>query len=236
MTNFWRSVGAAALLCVLAACASKPSIPYDSSQANSIKTIGLLTPGGPSGPRAILATTVGQSFGLVGALIDAGMAESRESDLRALFRGQNFAADDIVIAEVTASLQARGYTVVNVPVTRTDHALKKSYSGMSGSADAYLDMMYHYGYISAGIAGSTPYRPFFYADVRLVKASDSSVLMEDSIFYNPMNAPKGRVVISPSPDYAFPKFDNVTSNPEKVTEGMRLAIHDSADAIGKLLK
>jgi hypothetical protein len=60
--------------------------------------------------------------------------------------------------------------------------------------------------------------------------------MEDSIFYNPLNAPKGRVVIAPSPDYAFPGFDDVTSNPEKATEGVKLAFHDSADALGKLLK
>lgn len=148
------------------------------------------------------ATTVGQSFGLVGALIDAGMQESRESDLRDVFRGQNFAADEIVLTEMKSSLEARGYKVINVPVTRTGQALKKDYMGLSG-ADAYLDMTYYYGYISAGIAGATPYRPFFYSDVRLVKASDSAVLMEDSIFYNPMNAPKGRVVIAPSPDYAF---------------------------------
>lgn len=236
MNFFWRSVCASALFCLLAACAAKPSIPYDSGQANSIKTIGLLTPGSPSGPRAVLATTVGQSFGLVGALIDAGMQESRESDLRSVFAGQNFAADDVVIAEVTSSLEARGYTVVNMPITRTGQELKKDYFGMSSKADAYLDMTYYYGYISAGIAGSTPYRPFFYTDVRLVKATDSSVLMEDSIFYNPLNAPKGRVIITPSPDYAFPKFDDVMSNPEKVTEGMNVAIHESADAIGKLLK
>jgi hypothetical protein len=236
MTLISRVLITCALLTGLAACASKPSIPFDSTQAQSIKTIGVLTPAGPSGPRAILATTVGQSFGLIGALIDAGMQESRESDLEAMLNGQKFVAGDVILAELTTTLEARGYKVVNIPMTRSGLALKMDYHGLSGDVDAYLDVAYTYGYISAGIAGATPYRPFFYTDCRLVKASDQSVLMEDSIFYNPLNAPKDRVVIAPSPDYAFPGFDDVTSNPEKATEGVKLAFHDSADALGKLLK
>jgi len=233
-----RGAFAAAVMLFVAGCASKPAIPFDASQAGQIKTIGILTPGTPEGPRAILATTVGQSFGLIGAMIDAGMQESRESDLKAMLNGQNYDASATYIADLKSTLEARGYKVVDVPVSRTDQTdFKKSYFEVSApGVDAYLDTAYHYGYISAGVIGSAPYRPFVYLGCRLVKASDGAVLMEDRIFYNALNNPKGVVTLPPDPAYAFPDFADLTSDPKKAAAGIDVAFKASTGAIGQLIQ
>ena len=83
----WRSVvvaGAAAL--VLSACASKPEIPFDRATAGAIKTIAVVPPAMPDDGSVVLASTVGQSFGLVGALVDAGMAANRDSHFKDLLK------------------------------------------------------------------------------------------------------------------------------------------------------
>ena len=233
-----RGLLAATVMLFVAGCTSKPSVPFDSSSAHTIKTIGLLTPGAPNGPRAILATTVGQSFGLIGAMIDAGMQESRESDLKSLLAAQNYDASGLYLANLKKALEARGYKVVDVPMMRTSESgLKKDYLSVSApNVDAYLDTAYYYGYISAGVIGAAPYRPFVYTDCRLVKASDMTVMMEDSVFYNALNSPKGRVTLAPDPAYVFPDFADITSNPKKVAEGLDVAIKASTDAVGQLMQ
>ena len=51
-----------------------PKIPFDRSAAGHVRTIGIVTPGFPSGPSVELASSVGQSFGLIGALVGATSA------------------------------------------------------------------------------------------------------------------------------------------------------------------
>lgn len=237
MTRLLRGMTVIAVLILIAGCATKPAIPYDRTSESSVKTIGLLTPGTPSGPRVILATTVGQSFGLIGALIDAGMEESRNSDLEALLSGQQFSTDKALSEGLSKALKARGYDVVEVPVARQAAGeLQKTYPGANPQVDAYLDVVISYGYLSAGIAGKTPYRPYMHAKCRLVKAADSSVLMEDMVLYNALNAPEGHVVLSPDVKYEFPEFADVTRDPKLTTEGVSVAFASGTDAIGQLLK
>lgn len=234
-------VGAAiAALLMLAACATKPAIPFDSSSAGEIKTIGILTPSMPDEPSAILASSVGQSFGLVGALIDAGMQEARESDLEAILNSKQFVAHDKLIDGITASLEAQGYTVRKVAVTRTERDFMKAYpSSNTEKVDAYLDLvMSGYGYIAAGIASGTPYRPIVVTQVRLVSARDSSVLMEDVVYYNRLNSSieTTNVTISPDPAYSFPDFSDLENDPNRTVEGLDVAFAKSTEAIGTLLR
>jgi hypothetical protein len=229
---------ALAALALLSACAHEPTLPYDRTASASNKTIGLLTPGWPSGPSSVLASSVGQSFGLVGALVDAGLESAREKNLVALLKDQNIDAQAIFITALTEDLQKAGYTVVPVPATGKDatrtNYLKTYPAG--GSVDSYLDIpVFNYGYIAAGIGGSTPYRPWFTARVKLVRAADHSVLMQDMVGYNPVFS-KDMVNVSPAPEYAFDKWDDVTANPQKAAEGLHRALEASADSIANLIK
>ena len=227
-------------LALLAGCATKPAIPFDSTSAGEIKTIGILTPSMPNGPSAILASSVGQSFGLVGALIDAGMQEARESDLEDILSGKQFIAHDKLMNGIVASLEAQGYTVKNVSVPRTERDFMKVYpSTNTEKVDAYLDVVMNgYGYIAAGITSGTPYRPIVVTKLRLVSAKDSSVLMEDVVYYNRLNASleTTNLTISPDPTYSFSDFSDLERNPEKTVEGLDVAFAKSTEAIGTLLR
>ena len=109
--------------------------------------------------------------------------------------------------------------------------------------DAYLDVAVdNYGYMAAGIGGDNPYRPFLFLKCRLLRASDSSVLMQDSVAVNALNQGGGGwaasklVTISPDPAFVFPGMDDLTHNPQQAVEGTKRAFTQSTEAIGKLLK
>jgi hypothetical protein len=232
-------VGAAiAALIALSGCASQPLIPYDRSAAKENKTIGLLTPAWPSGPSAVLASDVGQSFGLVGALVDAAMRNNREKELTGILATQNLDANALFVSTLTSELEKEGYTVVSVPVTRKGSDLLKTYPAASGAAvDSYLDLStVIYGYVAAGIGKSAPYRPWASTRVKLVKSSDNSVLMEDTIAYNPIIVVKNVVSLSPNPDYAFDSWSGISADPGKAAAGVSDAVTQSARAIANLMK
>jgi len=241
MIAFVRAVLALAMLSVLTACAAKPAIPFDSSQASRIKTIGVLTPDMPSGPSAILASTPGQSFGLVGALIDAGLQASRESDLKTLLNGKQFTPHDRLMTGIKTALEAQGYEIRNVTTTRAERGefLKSYPTSNPESVDAYLDIVLgYYGYSAAGITGATPYRPALLTKVRLVNASDGRVLMEDIVYYNRIftAVETNNVTIAPDTAYSFPGFSDLTRNPDRVVEGLDVAFAKSTEAVGTLLR
>jgi hypothetical protein len=222
----------------LSACAPKPEIPFDRSAGPPIKSIGLLTPKEPDGAAVVLATDVGRSFGLIGALVDAGMQANRESKFKLALSSQNFSFDTVASKALRDCLAQDGYTVVEVPVTRSSSGFLSKYPKAEDTkVDAYLDMVVTgYGYIAAGIGDSTPYRPGFRAMVRLVRASDASILMDDTIMYSPIGNPVNAVTISPPEDHYFTDFDSMVADPVHAVAELDEAILQSEQAACRLLK
>ncbi len=227
-----------AALLTLAACAGQPEIPYDRTTAANNKTIGLVTPAWPSGPVSFLASNPGQSFGLVGALVNAGIESGRESDLQLILTNQKIDANADFVTTLTANLRAKGFTVVPVEADAKRGALLKKYPAASANnVDSYLDIaVLNYGYLAAGIGSDNPYRPWCAASVKLVRASDGAVLMQDSVTYNSWIDAKNTVKLSPDPEYAFVNWTDTKAAPEKTAQGVSVAAKKTADAIGDLLK
>lgn len=220
---------------VLAGCAGAPEIPYDHSAEAGVKSIGVLKPYS-RGPTIVLASTVGQSFGLIGALIDAGMTEHRNTEFTGLMQSQNFDADAYFVSCLTKDLEARGYKVVVIPTARPDDKFLATYPASDSKVDAYLDARMQFGYIAAGLGNSNPYRPAFWTRARLIDAQSSSVLMEDTVMYNPLGAPKNIVTIAPDPTQQFVDFDTMMANPPAAITGLETAEAKSAAALANLLR
>lgn len=239
MKRFGATVALLTAVALLAGCATKPEIPFDRS-ANNIKTIGILTPYEPEHAAVVLASSVGQSFGLVGALVDAGMRASRESKFNEQLGKQGFDLHEELMKSLTEKLTAAGYTVSTVSAKRSGASYLKAYpKGDDNKVDAYLDVLVGgYGYIAAGIGDSTPYRPALAMHVRLVRSSDSKVLMEDIIYFNPVGpaVPENIVTVPPNPAYTFQDFDALTADPAAMSNGLKDAINQTADATAKLLR
>ena len=181
MRGLYRCVPVIGALFVLSACATTPEIPFVQT-ADNIHTIGLTTPGFPDGASVVLASDMGQSFGLIGALVDASMQSNRDSTFKDIVTKQNFVASDQFSQDLTAALTKDGYAVVPIAVARKDSGLLKELPAAPQPVDAYLDVaVMNYGYVAAGIGDNTPYRPFLMLQCKLIRASDKTVLMQDKI-------------------------------------------------------
>lgn len=239
MRSLFRQAAAAAGVLLLAACASTPEIPFERSA--QIKTIGVLAPSLPSGPSVVLASSMGQSFGLIGAIVDATMQANRDSQFDGLMKTDHFVFGDTFKDSLSAQLKGEGYTVMDMPAERKSGDYMEKYPSADGSVDAYLDIVVvSYGYIASGIGGDTPYRPFVVAKCRLLRASDSSVLMQDAVVYNRVLGqyqPNDKVVtIPPDPKFAFSNFDSLVAYPKDAANDLGVAANETSKAVGTLLK
>jgi hypothetical protein len=233
-------LAAIATASVLAGCATRPEIPFDKSTNAGVRTIGVVTPSMPDRPTVWLASDVGQSFGLIGALIDVGMQEARDNKVEAALNARGVDPKNAFEQAIEASLKAQGYNAKPIAMPRKPGEEIKTFpSAAESGADAYLDISgMNYGYVAAGIGDDTPYRPFVYVDCRLVSAADGSVLMQDRILYNPV-APfnQGKTVtLSPDPAYTFGDFDTMMAVPDQMVSGIDTSLHTTTDALGRLLR
>lgn len=238
MNGWIRLVAASTAVLLLGACVGLPSVPYDRSASASVKTIGLLSPKFPESTSVVLASSPTQSFGLVGAAIEAGMRSSRESKLKAALAPiTDLTPKEIFINQLVSTLEAQGYAVQPVAVAREEDDFVEAYPSPDG-VDALLDVVViQYGYIAAGVTDNTPYRPTTYAKVQLVSNTKShKVLMQDQVIYNSLQPNNEAVTIAPDPDMAFADSDALVVDPAKTAQGIRGSLVETATTIGSLLK
>jgi hypothetical protein len=81
-----------------------------------VKSIGVVSPHFPSGASVVRASSVGQSFGLVGGLVELGLQAGREAQFKTVLEQQKFSAESHFVASLTDALRARGYEVTIVPL------------------------------------------------------------------------------------------------------------------------
>ncbi len=228
-----------ALAAMLCACATQPEIPFDKTQASHLKTIGIVTPSMPDKPTVWLASDVGQSFGLIGALVDAGIQAHRDAVLWNAIDGVRNPPRTAFVNALEASLRRQGFDVKMIEAQRPDGHYLKTYPRTHDPIDAYLDVTFiggGYGYVAAAMGKATPYRPFVYLHCRLVRASDGATLMQDAVFDNAIGAPKDTVTISANPTYQFTDFAAMRSHPQDARNGMDDAFRTTANMIGTLIR
>lgn len=220
----------------LGACASSyVGKPYERPAA-ALHSVALADDSVPEKAIAYEVASVGSNFGLIGALVDAGIQSSRQDAVNDALTTAGFDAEAKLEDRVISQLAMEGYAVqVHGNAPRTKRAFLTAYPKGDG-AEAYLDIVIQtYGYLSAG-AGQ-PFRPTVYADVRLVSAVDpSKTLMENRIAYNAMSPPRGVITLTPNPEYEFKNRNDMVENPERLAAGIEDALYQVADATAKLLK
>ncbi|TWT05647.1 hypothetical protein [Reyranella sp. CPCC 100927] len=221
-------VGALALL--VGACGT-PSIDYSRPNAG-INSIAILTPASPDSTRAVVARSPGAFFGLVGALIDVSVSNSRGAKLDAIFASQGFATLAGMQDNLAKAIERNGYSVslVNQPSTRMGF-LDSPPINVS-DADAYLDTILPvHGYATGGIGGDGLWRPNIFLRVRLVRTRDNAVLMQRAIAVDRL--PDG-IRLEPNPAYQFSDFE--AADPAAVTQGMRDIVERAASTVAGLLR
>jgi hypothetical protein len=228
----------AALVLVIAlssGCAQKyvgkPMIPM----AEPIKSLAVAPDIVPESMSANEAASVGSNFGLIGALVDAGVQSSRQKALNEALDAASFDAEKSMGEALTAALGEKGIqTQLLSGPNRAKREFLLNYPGAGADSQAYLDIVVlNYGYAAAG--NNETWRPTVDALVRLVDASSKKVLMENRIAYNSMAAPVGVVTITPNPKYGYFNRDHMLANKGELAEGLKDAFQQVAQTAAKLI-
>lgn len=220
----------------LGACANTyVARPYAAGPA-PITQIAIIDDSLPEGVSAVEVASVGSNFGLIGALIDAGVRDSREDAIDAALATVSFDAETDLETALIDAFRANGVqSAVAAESRRPDRKFLVQYPSAQGNAQAYLDLVaVRYGYTSAG--SGQPWRPTADIMVRLVSAQDSRVLMENRIAYNVMGAPNGVITIAPDPEFTFNNREEMRTNPDRLANGLRSAFRQVASTAAGLMR
>lgn len=222
----------AAAMAVTACASPYIATPYDRTTAN-VTRIALVDDSLEPKAIAYEVASTGGNFGLIGALVDAGIQESRRTAVNEALDSVQFDAETVLERRIASTLNQQGYTVEALSGDREKHDFLVAYPDTN--AEAHLDIVVtNYGYMSSG-AGQ-PFRPTVYAKVRLIRASDSSVLMDNMILYNPIAMTEGVITLAPNPEYAFRNREGLLEDPTKLAAGIEDALVQVADAAAQLLR
>ena len=222
-------------ICIsLSACVTPYTpTPYE-RDLTSVETIGVIGDVLPEKPVVTQVASAGSSFGLIGALIDAGVDANREGRFKEMLQEQNFEPLSYFHNELTERIAEKGYAVEIIAHDRAAPGFLETYDGLASDADAYLDIATTtYGYLSSG-AGK-PWRPSFSCEVQLVSKTDGTVLMKNAIVYNPLTPREGVIQLTPDTRYNFRNIKEIQENPEKAVAGLEDAMMKVADTIATLL-
>lgn len=230
-----KVLGLVAALCVSACAAPYVATPYDRASAG-VARIAVIDDAAEDDAIAYEVASMGSNFGLVGALIDAGIQAERRAALNRALDGAEFDAEARLEAILAERLASQGYQVATLDNgARAKRDFLKTYPAAEGH-DAYLDVVVmNYGYLSAG--AFQPFRPHASAMVRLVSAADPDrVLMDNRIVYNGMDVADGVIALSPDPSFEFQNREQLLAEPERTAAGIEHALSEIADTAARLLR
>ena len=231
---FKKLLAVVAALTVTACASPYVATPYDRAAAN-VQGIALADDSLAPRVMAYEVASAGSNFGLIGALVDAGIQASRQDAVNTALAGIGFDPETRLEARIQDALQGQGYRVALLEGEREKRDFRETYPAAPAGMDAYLDLaVTQYGYMSAG-AGQ-PFRPTVYAKVRLIRASDNAELMENMILYNPIMPTEGVITLSPDPAYVFRNREELLADPTRLAAGIEVALDEVADTAARLLR
>ena len=217
-------LGLIALFAALACTSSRADeaiVLYDRAAAATNRTVGLLTPGWPAGPTAIIA----------------GKPQPRqERDLKAVLASDKVDAEADFLETLRYQLRQEGYAVTDIAadINRTGrlNVLPDKYK-----QDSFLNVLVlNYGYSRGGIAKDALYRPWVVVQAQLISSLDGSVLMQAMVTYNAQADTRNVIAITPDPMYSFKSWTALDANKDLAAEGISHALRQTAQTIAGLMR
>jgi hypothetical protein len=206
---------------LLSGCAHNlPVIAYDKS-ANPVHSITLVTPYVLDQPTLIQGelNTVEDTpmvGGALAALVIGGVEMHRQDKLGNMIQTQGFSGEDILSADITNALTAKGYTVTSVGAPRPDMNFLTTYP--AAQTDAYLDVVVSsYGYSQGGFSA---YQPILAAQYKLVRASDNQIIMQGTVAYS-----------GSTTAYSFGSYGAFGADPQRTVAGLKEEMSEVAMAV-----
>lgn len=219
----------------LSACgATYVPTPY-TAPAQPLRQVGLIDDMLPENVMAYQVASTMSNFGLIGALIDAGVQESRRDAVNDALESISYDPEPALEAYLVAKLQEQGVTAALVPgENRAKRELLVDYPEGNGTTQAYFDLViFNFGYVQAG---GNAWRPGAAAEVRLVEAGTGRTLMQNVIAYNIPDARGGVITLPPDESFVFENREDMVTNPQRLAEGIDSALHKVADTAILLMR
>ena len=235
-----------------AACATPYTpIPFD-SDITPVETIQIVDDSFSDEPTSqnlasnghIMSSAMAASAGLAGALVGA-VAAGVEANIEAGQRRRiqdaldtvGFDGETVFDEALAKALTERDYELDALSIDRKSY---RQLIDLEPDETAAVDMatldIAGAGYGYQLIGGSTQWRPFVSAEVRLTSTNDpENILMLNRVVYNPVATPDVIVNLSPEPKYGFVSVDDIEADPQLAAEGLTVALVSTAEAIAQLL-
>lgn len=223
----------------LDACSSFPTQAYNKSANKNIHTIAIAPIGMPDKPQVIIVNAVGNSFGLVGGIVEATRAAAASNEAVAELSAGQLDYKSYLPQKIAESLKAAGFDVQTIPGNRPGSASTKFLTDLPGdkSSDAVLDVYVTFlGYAAAD--AKTPYHPTLHLEARLVDTKTNKILFCDQVYYNNYmpRAAKSAISIEPDPTSTFDDRAAMKLAAANVAAGLRVAIDADANELAKQLQ
>jgi hypothetical protein len=239
---FWRKpqfIATVLLATTLSACSSFPTQELNKEANPSLHVIAVAPIGMPDKPMVTIVNAVGNSFGLIGAAVEATRAANASNEAATEFASGGFTYKTHFPTEIEGALRAAGFEVKMLPGSRASADSDKflATEPVALGADAVLDIYVNYfGYVAA--SANSSYRPAIHLEARLVDAKTQKVLFADQIYYNNFTpaAAKKAITIEPDPQATFVDRAAMRVAPAEVTKWMRVAQKAVAEELAKQLK
>ncbi|MGB3165307.1 MAG: hypothetical protein WBA68_00845, partial [Alteraurantiacibacter sp.] len=184
---------------------------------------------------AYQAASTMSNFGLIGALVDAGVQSGRKGAVNEALDGIGYSPEETVEALIVERFAANGVRAAVVPgADRERREFLVNYPGAPSGTQAHFDLVVtQFGYMQAG---GNAWRPAVLADVRMVDANTGDTLLENRIALNIPDSPAGVIALSPNPAYAFANRDDMLANAEMLAEGIDDALATVVDTAVGLIR
>ena len=193
----------------------------------------------PEKPTVVIVNALGNSFGVIGSLVEATRASAATNEAVAELAAGNLDYKTYLPAQIDGSLKAQGFETQILTGGRPENAATKFLAVLPDApgADAVLDTYVSFlGYAAAD--ARTPYRPAVHIEARLTDIKTNKILFADQIYYNNFvpAAAKTAITIEPDSKAVFADRAAMKAAPPDVANALRVAIDAVSNQLAQQFK
>lgn len=214
-------------LVLLSGCATIQKQAYDRAAHRDVVTVGLLTPHPTAEYPVVNVGHIGNSLGLIGAVVASADRELKTKEFTAAAQARGLDAAKQYEGALKAGLEKLGYRVVLIPVERPRGLFLDSYDTLDPGVDVYVDTNVGAAYLAA--SGSADYLPNVGANTRVVKRVSKDIVYREIVNYGYESRAGAAVSVASDPRYRYKDFPTLMANVDDAVEALKIGVAKVAE-------
>lgn len=227
----WMTIVAVLGLSVLTGCAGVQKQAFNRDAAKHIKTVTVAQQADEDSYGIAILAHPGMSFGLIGGLVAAAEMASKGSQLTTAIDPQKTKLRERLTQRVSQALQAKGYTVTTLQLSKDldDGEKAKEFVKQNAKTDAAILLRTSGGYTAASHASD--YQPHVFVVAEKIELSTGKTLYRDLITYGYSSRGSDAVHLSAPDDAKAGSMDSLLANPDKTRQMLHAGVDAAAQQI-----